>query len=137
MLVDDNGFIVASDADKYINKKLEHKIVSLCKAMKYLAETGLSLIDTKNNIGRITYKEEDDIDINGFVMLLKSIADGMSIITIIPSWLNTREILPDFEKLITYLTTIFQQDKSQKFSQLLHKVSDIKDSVYQNEYDMF
>lgn len=130
MLVDDNGFIVASDADKHINKKLEHKIVSLCNAMRYLAETGLSLIDCKNNIGRITYKEEDDLNINGFVMLIKSIAVGMSIISIIPSWLNIKEILPSFEILVTHLITVFEQDKSQKFSHFLSNVSDIKNSIY-------
>ena len=137
MIVDSDGFIIASEADKYISKKLEHKIVALSKAMSYLAESGFNLIDCKNNIGRITYKEEDDFNINGFVMLIKSIIDSISIITIIPSWLNTHEILPDFEKTISYLTKVFEQDKSQKFSQFLSSDSDIKDSIYHNEYDMF
>ena len=84
MLVDEDGFIVASDADSHVTKDLEHKIISLCTAMKFLAESGFKLIDTKNNIGKITYVEEDDINLNGFVMLIKSIVGEISIITIIP-----------------------------------------------------
>jgi len=136
MLVDENGFIISSDADKYVTKKLEHKIIALCNAMKYLAESGFKLIDTKNNIGRITYVEEDDVNLNGFIMLIKSIVSDVSIITIIPSWLGINEVLPDFEKTIFYLTTIFKQDKSQKFSHFLNNISEIKDSIYHNEYEV-
>ena len=137
MLIDENGFIIASDADKYVTKNLEHKIIALCNAMKYLAESGFNLIDCKNNIGRITYMEDDDTNINGFVMLIKSIIHGISIIAIIPSWLKMHEIIIHYEALISHLSQIFKQDKSQKFSQFLSNISDIKESVFHNEYDMY
>jgi hypothetical protein len=113
-IIDKHGFILASEADKSINKSIKKKILALYRSM-----AGVKVIDFYHKIEMITLIEDFDVVLKGFLMFIKEFAYDGTLITIIPPWLNIRDFLSEFKRILKKLSNYFIEHKPQEFPELL------------------
>ncbi len=101
-IVDNHGFIQASEKDKSVSKLIEKKIILLYKQI-----SSVKIIDFHHKTEITTLIEDFDVVLKGFLMFLKKIANDAALIAIIPPWLNMAEVLQEFEELQSKLSKYF------------------------------
>jgi hypothetical protein len=106
-VIDNDGYMISSILDESIDKSVEKKVIALHVAIHSFAENLCEPFDYPLKIETYSFFEETDIHLKGFIMLISTITEGVSIITIIPSWLNLSLILPEFKKLVKELSKCF------------------------------
>jgi len=106
-VIDDDGYLISSVIDESIDNSLEKKIVDLHLAINSFAEKLCDPTDYPLKIETYSFFNETDIRLQGFIMFISKITEGVSLISIIPSWLNLTVILPEFKKLVKELAKCF------------------------------
>ena len=106
-VLDNDGYMISSILDESIDKSVEVKIIDLHIAIHSVAENLCNPNDYPLKIETYSYFEETDIRLKGFIMLISTITEGVSLIIIIPSWFNLSFILPEFKKLVRDLAKCF------------------------------
>jgi hypothetical protein len=99
--------MISSVLDESIDKSVEIKIIDLHIAIHSFAEDFCVPSDYPLKIETYSFFEETEIQLKGFIMLISTIAEGVSLIMIIPSWLNLTYILPEFKSLVKALAKCF------------------------------
>ena len=115
ILVDDEGYIIASETDESMTKSTERKIVAFHLAFQDLIQNYAELFESKSRIESISIFEEVDINLKGFIMLIKEIVNAISFISIIPSWLNLTYILPKFKRTVIKLNNSLKPSENQDY----------------------
>jgi hypothetical protein len=113
-IVDNYGFIRASEPDKCITKLIEKKIISLYKQMVLV-----KVIDFYHKVEVITLIEDFDVVLKGFLMIVKEFAHDRTLVAIIPPWFNIKEVLQEFKKLLKKLSKYFIEFKTQEITECL------------------
>ncbi len=111
-VIDEDGFVIASMRDKSIDKSIDKKILLLHSAMRSFSKNLDMSINYSEKIDTYSFFEEANIHLNKFIMLVSSISNGISLITIIPSWLNLTEILPEFKKMVKKISKYLNENKN-------------------------
>ncbi len=106
-VLDNDGYMISSVLDESIDKSIEIKIIDLHLAIHSFAENLCEPNDYPLKIETYSFFDQADINLKGFIMLMNIIANGVSLITIIPTWLNLTFILPEFKKLVKELVKCF------------------------------
>ena len=102
-----DGNIISSIMDESIDKSVEIKIINLYNAIHSFSSNFYDY----PNIETCSFFKETDIKLKGFIMITTSILDHISLIVIIPSWLEITNILIEFKKLVNKLTKFFNVNK--------------------------
>ena len=111
-VIDENGHILASESDKSLSRSTEDKMVALHLAIQDLYDNYAQMIELKSRVETVSFFEEVDLNLKGFIMLMKEIVRGVGFIAIIPSWLNLTHILPRFKSTILRLSPFFNKPES-------------------------
>ena len=113
-LIDENGIIIASKIDDSLEKSVEDELMILAYGLNpmFNNEEGILLIE--RNIEPMSYFEIDTSEVLAFI---KTIGDGLRLITIIPSWVGLDSILPEFKKIIKTLLNNFKRETDQEDNQ--------------------
>jgi hypothetical protein len=107
MIVDEDGNIIASVLDESITRTTQKKIVALHLNLQDLRQNYIELIELKSKANAISFFEELDLNLEGFVMIINELVEEISFICIIPSWLDIASILPELKQTLVDLSKYF------------------------------
>lgn len=110
-LIDENGIIIASKIDDSLEKSVEDEIMILAYGLISLVNNKEGILLIERNIEPMSYFE---IDTSKVLAFIKTIEDGLRLITIIPSWVGLDSILPEFKKIIKIITNNFKSETNQE-----------------------
>lgn len=110
-LIDENGIIIASKIDDSLEKSVEDEIMILAYGLISLVNNKEGILLIERNIEPMSYFEIDTLKVLAFI---KTIEDGLRLITIIPSWVGLDSILPEFKKIIKIITNNFKSETNQE-----------------------
>lgn len=110
-LIDENGIIIASEIDNSLEKSVEDELMILAYGLNPLVNNKEGILLIERNIEPMSYFEIDTLEV---LLLIKTIEDGLRLITIIPSWVGLDSILPEFKKIIKILSNNFKCETVQE-----------------------
>ncbi len=111
-IIDDDCYIIASENDK-TSRSYEKEIMSFYLKILEISEKCGSFIDFYNNIEIISWNEENDINFNGFKIFIKSINKRVTLLALLPIYLDHETIKIEFNKTLNIL--------QEQFSKLYHQ----------------
>ncbi len=116
-IIDDDCYIIASENDRTF-KSYEKEIMSFYLKILQISEKCGNFIDFYNNIEIISWIEEGDIDFNGFKIFIKSINERVTLLALLPIYLNHKTIKIEFNKTLSILqeqfNNLYHQRKVEK-----------------------
>ncbi|MFX1257718.1 MAG: roadblock/LC7 domain-containing protein [Promethearchaeota archaeon] len=110
-LFDDDGLLMAIDQAAFIEDEEYHESIgAICANIVSLAESGLLLIKNENNINQVLIQAGNQLDQDGFIIILQSITSNIILAIIFQVHLNLGVILFELnqisEKLIRYFEDV-------------------------------
>lgn len=122
-VLDNDGFIIATIKDDFMEDDLYNKkIINLYNVIDLLRKNDGELIDFHKDRELISFGVVDDFFNDGFMILVKSLENNLTFITIFPKLLNIRPISTQFEKVIDELSKYFLEAKNQGISKKMYKL---------------
>ncbi|MFX1574947.1 MAG: roadblock/LC7 domain-containing protein [Promethearchaeota archaeon] len=124
MLFTQDGFIIAIDIANF-NEDGDYfqSIAAICAGVISLAENGLTIIKNKNCLKQIKIQAGNQIDDNGFMIILQSITNEVMMSVLFPIYLNLGVVLFELNqtiyKLGEYLSTLTKTDNFDKMGNLV------------------
>ena len=113
-LIDENGIIIASKIDDSLEKSVEDELMILAYGLNPTVKNEEGILLIERYIEPMSYFEIDTSEVIAFI---KTIEDGLRLITIIPSWVGLDSILPEFKKIIKTLLNNFKRETDQEDNQ--------------------
>ena len=110
-LIDENGIIIANKIDDSLEKSVEDELMVLAYGLNPLVNNKEGILLIERNIEPMSYFE---IDTSEVLALIKTIGDGLRLITIIPLWVGLDSILPEFKKIIKIILNNFKRETDQE-----------------------
>ncbi|MFX0019541.1 MAG: roadblock/LC7 domain-containing protein [Promethearchaeota archaeon] len=107
-LFTEDGFIIAVDQGNF-NEDDDYfqSIGAICAGVISLAENGLDIIKNRNFVKQIKIQAGNQLDDNGFMIILESINNEIMISVIFPIYLNLAIILFELNQTIIKLSNYF------------------------------
>ena len=100
-LIDENGIIIANKIDDSLEKSVEDELMVLAYGLNPLVNNKEGILLIERNIEPMSYFE---IDTSEVLALIKTIGDGLRLISIIPSWVGLDSTFPEFKKIIKIIS---------------------------------
>lgn len=110
-LIDENGIIIANKIDDSLEKSVEDELMVLAYGLNPLVNNKEGILLIERNIEPMSYFE---IDTSEVLALIKTIGDGLRLITIIPLWVGLDSIFPEFKKIIKIILNNFKRKTVQE-----------------------
>jgi len=110
-LIDENGIIIANKIDDSLEKSVEDELMVLAYGLNPLVNNKEGILLIERNIEPMSYFE---IDTSEVLALIKTIGDGLRLISIIPSWVGLDSTFPEFKKIIRILSNNFKGEIDQE-----------------------
>ena len=110
-LIDENGIIIANKIDDSLEKSVEDELMVLAYGLNPLVNNKEGILLIERNIEPMSYFE---IDTSEVLALIKTIGDGLRLITIIPSWVGLDSIFPEFKEIILIILNNFKKETEQE-----------------------
>jgi predicted regulator of Ras-like GTPase activity (Roadblock/LC7/MglB family) len=122
-LFTEDGFIVAIDQANQVEDEDYHRSISaICATILALAENGTELVKEGCRIKEISIQAGDQLDTEGFTIILESISNDIKLSVIFTSFLNLGLILFELNqtihKLLNYLAFYQYDENSEKIGAL-------------------
>lgn len=110
-LIDENGIIIANKIDDSLEKSVEDELMVLAYGLNPLVNNKEGILLIERKIEPMSYFE---IDTSEVLALIKTIGDGLRLITIIPSWVGLDSILPEFKEITKIILNNFKRETDQE-----------------------
>ncbi len=113
IIFSEDGLIIALD-QAHLNEDEDHHISfgAICAGIVALAENGLRTIKDDNDVQCISIQAGDQLDNEGFIIILQSITENIKLSVIFPGFLNLGiinfELKQTVQKLSEYFLSIDQ-----------------------------
>ena len=119
----EDGFIVAVDQTHIDEDDDYHQSIgAICASIVSLAENGLELFQSDKEIKQISIQAGDQLDNEGFIIVLESITDDTKLLVVFPTFLNLGVILFEIkqtvQKLSKYISRFGQNEDLESISSL-------------------
>lgn len=106
----EDGFIVAVEQAKIDDDDDYHQSIgAICASIVSLAENGVEIFQSDKEIRQISIQAGDQLDNEGFVIVLESITDNTKLSVIFPTFLNLGVILFEIKQTIQKLYKYFSR----------------------------
>ena len=111
-LIDEDAFIIGSIKEEFLDKnKCDIEIIKLLTAIENLSSNVKDWIDYNNKWEIISYGLVDGFFNNGFIIIVKKIRTDITFLTILPTILDLKPIIEEFEKVSKELSIYFCDKK--------------------------
>lgn len=108
ILISKDGFLIAIDQEKF-NGDIEfyQSLGAIFAGIDSMATSSVGIINPDNNIRRISIQAGDQLDKEGFTIILESVTKDITLSIIFPTYLNLGVILFELNQIIQKLTKYF------------------------------
>ncbi len=104
----EDGFIVAVEQTHIDEDDDYHQSIgAICASIVSLAENGLELFQSDKEIKQISIQAGDQLDNEGFIIVLESITDDTKLSVIFPTFLNLGVVLFEIKQIARKLSKYF------------------------------
>ena len=119
----EDGFIVAVEQAQIDEDDDYHQSIgAICASIVSLAENGIELFQSGKEIKQISIQAGDQLDNEGFIIVLESITDDTKLLVVFPTFLNLGVILFEIkqtvQKLSKYISRFGQNEDLESISSL-------------------
>ena len=119
----EDGFIVAVEQAQIDEDDDCHQSIgAICASIVSLAENGIELFQSDKGIRQISIQAGDQLDSEGFIIVLESITDDTKLSVVFPTFLNLGVILFEIkqtvQKLSKYISRFGQNEDLESISSL-------------------
>ena len=119
----EDGFIVAVEQTQIDEDDDYHQSIgAICASIVSLAENGIELFQSDKGIRQISIQAGDQLDNEGFIIVLESISDDTKLSVIFPTFLNLGVVLFEIKqiarKLSKYFSSLGQNEDLEGISSL-------------------
>jgi len=119
----EDGFIIAVEQAQIDEDDDYHQSIgAICASIVSLAENGIELFQSGKEIRQISIQAGDQLDNEGFIIVLESITDDTKLSVIFPTFLNLGVILFEIkqtvQKLSKYISRFGQNEDLEGISSL-------------------
>ncbi|MFX1444006.1 MAG: roadblock/LC7 domain-containing protein [Promethearchaeota archaeon] len=107
-LFTEDGFIIAIDDPSYnIDEDFHQTIVAICAGIISLASEGVEIFKADSKITQITIQAGDQLDNEGFIIVLESITEEIRYSILFPTFLNLGVIMFELNQTLGKLSKFF------------------------------
>jgi len=108
ILISKDGFLIAIDQENF-NGDIEfyQSLGAIFAGIDSMATSSVGIINADNNIRRISIQAGDQLDKEGFTIILESVTKDITLSIIFPTYLNLGVILFELNQMIQKLMTYF------------------------------
>lgn len=120
ILFTSDGFIIALDQGVLENDSAMHQSLgAVCAGIASLAGNGVEIIDGNNKINQISVQAGNQLEHDGFQVLIESVADDTLLAIIFPISANYGVIQFELKHIVSKLKTYFLTIKNDKALEIL------------------
>jgi len=120
ILFTSDGFIIALDQGALENDSEKHQSLgAVCAGIASLAGNGVEIIDENNKINQICVQAGNQLEHDGFQILIESIADDILLAIIFPISANYGVIQFELKQIVSKLKTYFISISKDKALEIL------------------
>jgi len=106
----EDGFIIAVEQAQIDEDDDYHQSIgAICASIVSLAENGIELFQSGKEIRQISIQAGDQLDNEGFIIVLESITDDTKLSVIFPTFLNLGVILFEIKQTVQKLSKYFSR----------------------------
>ncbi len=108
ILLNEDGLIIALDQAQ-MNEDDEYHLSfsAICSGIVALAENGIETIKEENNVKKISIQAGEQLDKEGFTIILQSVTKNIKLSIMFPTYLNFGVILFELNQTIQRLSEYF------------------------------
>jgi len=125
ILLTEDGLIIALDQAQINEDEEDYQLSfgALCAGIIALAENGVEIVKENNDIKKITIQAGEQLDNEGFTIILQSVNKDIKLSIMFPTYLNLGVILFELKQTIQRLSKYFfsfeQDENSEGVSTLM------------------